>query len=528
MNNYHTLLALKPILKETLKNASVIHAFSMFKNQLELIFDTQHSKVQLVISTLPNKACMFLDKEIRIKNKNVVVLFSQLYHKKLVSINVIENDRIVTFSFEDNYLLILQLFGNQPNVYLCQSDDLLILHAFKKSETYVGQPFEFPSPKASNQPNSTDNLKQVLLKKIPTIDRQHLKRLAMYEPEEASFEAFANRILKQLEIPKRFYLFGDGSISSIDPSFFPDLEVIKSFKEANEAVRFAHRYQISRERFSERKSQNLQIIEGLLKADRVKLQQLLDHALVEDRAEQYEAFAHSLMSYGALKSDWGQCEKVELPDVYNSDEWLQIVIDPQLSAVQNAEKYYARAKHARQSYQQNQRSAELTKIRISQLNKALNDLHDCSDLSDLREWDKANKKWIELSKKRRNEKQENLPFRVIETNELTIWLGKNAKSNDALLRESHKEDIWFHAKDVAGSHALIRMANDKNMPDKSTIEAVAELAAYHSKLKGSSLVPVSYTKRKFVRKPKNAAPGLALVDKEEVILVKPSNAILEI
>jgi predicted ribosome quality control (RQC) complex YloA/Tae2 family protein len=90
-----------------------------------------------------------------------------------------------------------------------------------------------------------------------------------------------------------------------------------------------------------------------------------------------------------------------------------------------------------------------------------------------------------------------------------------------LLRQySAKNDIWLHAKDVSGSHVIIRNPSKKQVP-LSTIEKVAEIAAFNSKARTDTLAAVIFTDRKFVRKPKRANPGAVIVEKEEVILVEP-------
>jgi predicted ribosome quality control (RQC) complex YloA/Tae2 family protein len=99
-------------------------------------------------------------------------------------------------------------------------------------------------------------------------------------------------------------------------------------------------------------------------------------------------------------------------------------------------------------------------------------------------------------------------------------VGKNAANNDLLtIRYAHKNDLWLHAKDVSGSHVVIKQQS-QTFPI-AVITYAAQLAAYYSKLKGSTLVPVSYTLKKYVRKPKGMEPGQVIVDREEVILVEP-------
>jgi predicted ribosome quality control (RQC) complex YloA/Tae2 family protein len=76
-----------------------------------------------------------------------------------------------------------------------------------------------------------------------------------------------------------------------------------------------------------------------------------------------------------------------------------------------------------------------------------------------------------------------LPYREVEFNGYKIWIGKNAQNNDTLtLKYGYKEDLWLHAKDVAGSHVLIKHQAGKNFP-KDVIERAAQLAAYYSKRK---------------------------------------------
>ncbi len=102
-----------------------------------------------------------------------------------------------------------------------------------------------------------------------------------------------------------------------------------------------------------------------------------------------------------------------------------------------------------------------------------------------------------------------------------ILVGRNAEANDKLtLKYSYKDDLWLHAKDVAGSHVLIKYQSGKNFP-KDVIEYAAGLAAYNSKRKNESLCPVAFTQKKYVRKRKGDPAGMVVVEREEVILVAP-------
>ena len=101
-----------------------------------------------------------------------------------------------------------------------------------------------------------------------------------------------------------------------------------------------------------------------------------------------------------------------------------------------------------------------------------------------------------------------------------IYVGRNSKNNDELtLKFAKKDDIWLHAKDVAGSHVVIKKKSGQTVP-KNVIEYAAVLAGKNSKRKSDSICPIIVTPKKFVRKIKGAPAGSVVVDREEVILVK--------
>ena len=114
-----------------------------------------------------------------------------------------------------------------------------------------------------------------------------------------------------------------------------------------------------------------------------------------------------------------------------------------------------------------------------------------------------------------------VPYHEFEYKGFKIWVGKNAVSNDKLTQHyAFKEDLWLHAKDVAGSHVLIKYQAGKPFP-KGVIERAAELAAHFSKRKNESLCPVTVTPKKFVRKRKGDPSGAVVVERENVIMVTP-------
>ena len=104
-------------------------------------------------------------------------------------------------------------------------------------------------------------------------------------------------------------------------------------------------------------------------------------------------------------------------------------------------------------------------------------------------------------------------------------MGKNAQANDTLTQKfGYKEDLWLHAKDVSGSHVLIKHQAGKNFP-RDVIEFAASLAAYNSKRRNESLCPVIVTPKKYVRKRKGDPAGAVVVEREKVMMVVPLKSV---
>ena len=117
---------------------------------------------------------------------------------------------------------------------------------------------------------------------------------------------------------------------------------------------------------------------------------------------------------------------------------------------------------------------------------------------------------------------QNSKFRTFELSDgFYLYIGKNAANNDELTMKFAKpNDIWMHARGSAGSHAVIRVDKGKS-PNKSIIREAAQIVAYYSQARKAKYVPVAYCERKYVKKPKGAAPGSVEISREEVIMAEP-------
>lgn len=202
-------------------------------------------------------------------------------------------------------------------------------------------------------------------------------------------------------------------------------------------------------------------------------------------------------------------KQVELIDIYNNQS---IFIDwhPELSVIENADVYFQKAKAKPHRLAMLKQKISDTEFQLQILHERLTNINKAQNSKAL----KALEKPLQLAQQTAEK-----PYRLFELEGYQILVGKHAESNDQLLNQfSDKDDLWLHAKDVSGSHVIIK-TNKKPTP-KPVIETAAAIAAYYSKNRQQQLVTVMCTARKYVRKLKGSK-GLVHVSQETTYLVHP-------
>jgi len=154
---------------------------------------------------------------------------------------------------------------------------------------------------------------------------------------------------------------------------------------------------------------------------------------------------------------------------------------------------------------------------------------EISTADDLKHYTEENRKalsqfGLKAEKSGPMKKEELLPFRVFTVaGGFQVWAGKSGENNDLLsTRHTAKNDLWFHARGVGGSHVVLKIGTGKGEVSKQAIEQAAAIAAYYSKMKKSKLVPVTMCEGKYVRKPKGVPAGTVTVEREKTIFAEPA------
>lgn len=521
MMNYYELIYLKQNLKNKLIGGLLEEANTPYRNFLECFIVKSESRCRLLFSVDAGNIALFTDSYRGGKKTNTTNFFERIYGKEIVDITIPETDRWLSVHFENQYSLTFRLFSSKANAILTKGDT--ILSAFKD---YDKEGDKIPSPKKINlfEGNiSGKSLKNKILTLNPMFPREHIPELINFhelgEKSDEEIKEFVKECDEQMRNNPEFRLLETGDTTLLSENILP-IKSRKTFAEVNELIAYRYKNYSQDQRLKNQKKDLLLKLESGIKKLRSLKNNLEQRRGDLNKAEEYEQRGHLLMA-NAHEQVTG--DEIELENLFKDGE-KEIIKLPKKDAglAENAQHYYKKAQNVKQAYEQAQK--ELPKVQEElenyiALKKQVDEIHDLWEYQD---WEKEHKAQLNeiLGSSQKTEAQD-LPFFVFEIQNYTVWIGKNAKSNDKLLQAAHKEDVWMHARGVPGSHLIIRMGNEKNMPPMEILLKAASFAAYNSKAKGSDLVPVIITKAKYVRKPKGAAPGAVLVDKEQVEMVKP-------
>lgn len=218
---------------------------------------------------------------------------------------------------------------------------------------------------------------------------------------------------------------------------------------------------------------------------------------------------------------------INLPDIYDPEKTVSFELDPSLPIQKQIEKRFKRAGKL-------QRSAGHTRRRIAEVESELKRLVSfieavraavdfASAMKALGRMPFAAAGRSGAAAPARKTADVDGGFRRFDLDPFWfVLVGRSNQDNDDLtFRRAAPTDLWFHAQHVPGSHAVLKSSRPSGPPPGRIIQAAASIAAYYSKAKHSSLVPVIYTQRKYVRKPRGAKPGQVVCEREKTVVVRP-------
>ena len=254
-----------------------------------------------------------------------------------------------------------------------------------------------------------------------------------------------------------------------------------------------------------------------------KLSALKEDLLHAEDAEGQRMLADTLMAniYQLRK---GQTN-VELYNIYDGEP-VQIKLNPVLSPTENAQAYYKRYnkfKRAQSEVRQQIQATESMLAYLATLDASLLTATSKNEIEEIRQEMVAAGLIKEFGKKKKTALQKSQPLHIKLRQGVDLYIGKNNKQNDYVtFTLGGPRDLWFHTKDIPGSHIIMKAAE----PSQEDILLAAELAAYFSKARHSSNVPVDCVERRYVKKPAGSKPGFVIFTNQKTYYTTPDEQAL--
>lgn len=567
-------------LNKTIKNGRLYKIAQPENDELFLTVKTQSGQYRLLLSANPTLPLCYLandNKTSPIKAPNFCMLLRKhLNNGRIISITQPEFERIIDIEIEHldelgdlcRKHLITEFMGKHSNIILVD-DKYTILDSIRHvsaqmssvREVLPGRPYFITNTNNKLNPITTSKEEffenvfskpQALFKALyqtytgfsslaaeelctrANIDSQLPANCLENVDKERIFDAFSKLLIDIKEakyepniifsnnIPKEFWAFklsmfsGSNKTSEISTTDYDSVsELIRDFYKRKEIYTRIHQ-----------KSADLRrIVSTILERDIKKLdiqeRQLKD----TNKREIYKIYGEllSAYSYDVTSGD----ESFTCTNYYDNNE-ITIPLDKDLSAIENANKYFAKYNKLKRTYEATTVLIKEVSSDINYLESVLNSLEIAvseDDLNQIKE-ELHETGYIKSSKKKNAKKISSKPLHYLSSDGFDIYVGKNNSQNDELtFKFANANDWWFHAKQMPGSHVILR-TNGQEVPDRAFEEAAA-LAAYYSKGRELEKIEIDYVLKKEVKKPAQAKPGFvvyytnySLIAKSDISMLK--------
>lgn len=511
---------------------------------LPLVYFTENPKKAPL--TAPN-FCMLLRKHIG--------------NGRIISVSQVSLERIIRFEIEHldemgdlaRKYLVVEIMGKHSNIIFLDSDDVIIdsikrvpAHLSSLREVLPGRNYFLPEDimkkntletekdefiSLINDENAVSNslcknfagISTIVAEEIcfrsgtdpdAPINYQNNKIDALYESfksvvDDIKSKDFAPNIVYVDEKPVEF--------SSIALSVYGDA-TFKGFNDASYMLETYYAEKESASRMKQKSSDIRRITETALARESKKLDLQLKQLKDTDKMDKYRTYGDLLRTY-AYMIEPGQ-KSVSLEDYTNDNKEVTITLDENLSASDNANKFYDRYQKLRRTKVALEDLIKETKESVewlSEIKESIGNATNEEDLAQIKdELGEAGYVKKNLSKgsskitRKANKPSKSEPLHFITDDGYDIYVGKNNYQNEQVTFEiAEASDWWFHVKGRPGSHVVVKAKGEEILPNK-TYEEAGALAAYYSSATKGEKVDIDYTTKRNLKKPANYRPGLVI------------------
>lgn len=536
-------------LNQTLQNGRVTKISQPYPNEVILTIRANRTNYPVLLSANPRYA-RFQITQIPYTNPAVPTSFTMMLRKylegaKLLEIKQLDNDRVVYFEFLTRnelgdklpLLLSAEIMGRYSNVILINQSTNKIIDTIKHvgmdqnryrtllpGATYRQPPTQNKENPFEQDSNTFEELIQKypnrevladnLLKQYQGISRDNALALAdKLHSSNNSVQAF-NDFLAMTEDPIP-------TINGNNFTIFADNPNDKKFTTLSEMLDVFYHTKANRDRVQQQGGQLLHVIRKNLQRNKKKLKKLSNELKATENADEYRIKGEVLTTY--LYQIKRGMTKITLPNFYDNNKEITISLSNQLYPSQNAQKYFKKYQKLKNAVTFVNEQIELTKKEVAYLEEIQTqiELATPADLDDIKTelQQEGYIKKKQQKSKRSSRVKINKPESFIASDGTEILVGKNNLQNEKLtLHTAKKTDIWLHAKNIPGSHVIIK----SNNPSDETLFEAAMLAAYFSKFRNSANVPIDYVQVKNIRKPNGSKPGFVIYEGQKTLTVTPT------
>ena len=278
------------------------------------------------------------------------------------------------------------------------------------------------------------------------------------------------------------------------------------------------------DRIQQKSASMVRLLKGHIERCEKKLALQEEELASAQKMEEYRIIGE-LINANLWQLQKGQTQ-AELSNFYDENgATLTVPLDIQLTPAQNAQRYFKKYQKARSARQTAAEQREKTLAELNYLEGALLDVGKCvgeSELEEIRQ-ELVRTGYLRKNTNRRQQRAlpQSKPYHYLSSDGIAIDVGKNAVQNDRLTTAARPNETWLHAKDMPGSHVIIRTEGE--VPP-ATLREAAILAAWYSKGQRSSSVPVDYTLRRYVKKPSGAVPGYVIYTNQHTVYMTVSES----
>ncbi|NKE05332.1 Rqc2 family fibronectin-binding protein [Mesobacillus selenatarsenatis] len=550
-------------LSSLLKGGRINKIHQPYKNEIILAVRANGVNHKLLLSAHPSYARVQITNE-QYDNPNEPPMFCMLLRKHLEGFYIEDIkqaglDRMIIFEVKGRNeigdisykQLIVEIMGRHSNIILIDKNRNMILDSIKHVSFAVnthraimpGQ--EYVLPPQQEKMNPFEAQEEDVLRLIDfnagKIDKQLVANFAGVSPVLAREIVFKAGLANRTTIPNAFLsvmneLKGHHYKPSItygsnkEAFYLIPLEHLKgeakSFDSLSSLLDRFYFGKAERDRVKQQGNDLERLIVNEKEKNEKKIKKL--EMTLEDakKAEEYQLYGE-LLTANIFMAKKGMNEITVVNYYDENGASITIPLEPRKTPSENAQRYFTKYQKAKNSVNIVKEQIEKAKAEVSYFDSLLQQVEAASpkDIEEIRE-ELIEGGYIRARKKKGNKNKQNvkpLLEKYQSSDDTEILVGKNNKQNDYLTNKvAGRDEIWLHTKDIPGSHVVIRSKE----PSEETILEAAQIAAYFSKARNSSSVPVDFTKVRHVKKPAGAKPGFVIYEQQQTVYVTPDEDLI--